>query len=97
MAANYRQPGETNRAPADSTSMPSSVIKGLRYDEASRRLRVWFVSGSVYDYFAVPEPLARAFVASRSKGRFFSQHVRDRYDYEQVETGASWRHELRPR
>lgn len=65
--------------------MPSSVIKGLRYDEAARRLRVWFVAGTVYDYFGVPEPVARGFVTARSKGRFFAEHVRDRYDYERAD------------
>jgi lysyl-tRNA synthetase class 2 len=59
--------------------MPSAVIRRIDYDEASRELRVSFVSGDVYAYDEVPREAYEAFRATFSKGRHFAAHVRDRY------------------
>jgi len=42
-------------------------------------LSVWFHDSGRYDYFAVPEKIFEAFLASRSKGTFFNDHIRDRF------------------
>lgn len=65
--------------------MPSSVIRRFSYDEAGRRLTIAFTSGDVYDYLAVPPEVSLALGRAFSKGRFFSAHIRDRYDFERVE------------
>jgi hypothetical protein len=61
--------------------MPSTVIRRITYDEPAQRLRVQFVSGALYDYFAVPRPIYEAFIRAPSKGRYFATHVRDRFDF----------------
>lgn len=62
----------------------SRAILSLDHDEASRTLFVRFVDGDLYAYFDVPRAEYEAFVAADSKGRWFAQHVRDRFAYHQV-------------
>jgi len=51
-----------------------------RIEFASGTMAVWFVeSGGPYTYYGVPEQVYRAFLAAASKGRFFNDHIKDRY------------------
>jgi hypothetical protein len=61
--------------------MPSSVIRRYRYDEGQCCLEIDFVSGETYAYFAVPAEIVTGMTAARSKGRYFQEHIRDRFDY----------------
>lgn len=61
--------------------MPSSVIRRYSYDEANHRLDITFVSGEDYSYFGVPGAVASGLSSARSKGRYFQQHIRDRFAY----------------
>ncbi len=61
--------------------MPSSVIRTFFYDVESLRLTVIFQSGRRYVYEAVPEIVYRELAASRSKGVYFNENIRDRYQY----------------
>lgn len=57
---------------------------GLRggYDAESRVLYLWFPeSPGPYGYREVPEDVFDALCDADSKGRFFSQHLRDRYEF----------------
>lgn len=67
--------------------MPSTVIRYVAYDPDERRLRVQFVSGALYDYFAVPPHIYAGFIQAGSKGQYFSEHVRGRFAYEQRTPG----------
>jgi hypothetical protein len=52
------------------------------YDPDTRVLSVWFVvSGKRYDYEAVPPETYAAFRNAFVKGRFFDDHIRDRFRY----------------
>jgi lysyl-tRNA synthetase class 2 len=62
-------------------AMPSSVIRGYRYDPAHSRLDIEFVSGEAYSYFDVPEVTVAGLKGAFSKGRYFQRHIRDRFDY----------------
>ena len=60
--------------------MPSTSIRKSEYDPDTRVLSVWFVaSGKRYDYEAVPPEVYAAFRNAFAKGRFFNDHVRDRF------------------
>ncbi|MGX5681179.1 KTSC domain-containing protein [Schumannella luteola] len=63
----------------------SSVIRAVAYDDASRELRVRFSNGSVYRYLGVPADVAAALVdpPSGSSGRYFNDHVRDAFDFDE--------------
>ncbi len=64
--------------------MPSTAIRRFHYDPEGRRLLVTFVSGQTYAYFDVPPEVDEAFRAAFSKGRFFQDRIRDRFDYARV-------------
>ena len=60
----------------------SEAVAQIEYDAPSRTLFVRFTSGEWYSYFDVPPPVRDAFEAAESKGRFFQDHIRDRYAYQ---------------
>lgn len=73
-----------NKTLRSALSMPtvaSSAIRSVDYDAKSRTLFVVFGDGDRYAYFEVPLELFTAFLGAESKGRFFAEHVRDRFDY----------------
>ena len=53
----------------------------MGYDPGSMILEVLFHSGSVYQYFDVPEGLFREMLQADSVGRFFNQQIRESYRY----------------
>lgn len=65
--------------------MPSTSIRKTEYDPERQVLSVWFVaSGKRYDYEAVPAETYQAFKNAFAKGRFFNDHIRDRFRHRQV-------------
>ena len=64
--------------------MPSSVIDHFIYDEANRRLRVFFISGIVYDYINVPGDLYNKLRNAISKGKFLNKHIKGKYAFKKV-------------
>ncbi|HXS36492.1 MAG TPA: KTSC domain-containing protein [Flavipsychrobacter sp.] len=64
--------------------MPSSVIAAMDYYPSSSTLRITFVSGTVYDYKHVPESIFKKMKAFTSKGTFFNQQIKGKYDFEKV-------------
>ncbi len=64
--------------------MPSSVIRNFAYNVVTRELVVTFATGRVYAYAKVPPDIVNAFRNSASRGRFFSQEIRDSYDCQEI-------------
>jgi lysyl-tRNA synthetase class 2 len=64
--------------------VPSTVIAKIEYDELCQELIVTFVSGKKYVYQPVPHEIYIRFASSRSKGTFFNEHIRDRYNYSPI-------------
>ena len=64
--------------------MPSSVISGLKYDAAKHVLRVYFVSGMVYDYKKVPPNVYQAMINAFSKGTYLNRYIKGHYEFEKV-------------
>ena len=62
----------------------SVVILKFKYYLKTKRLRVWFQSRHIYDYFAVPESVVISFGEAQSKGRFFYYNIRTTYDYKRI-------------
>jgi hypothetical protein len=61
-------------------SVKSSNIAGLGYDAVSKTLEVHFNSGAKHRFADVPPHLFTEFLQSDSKGSFFHQRVRGRFD-----------------
>ena len=59
----------------------SEAIDEIRYDADRAVLFVRFAHDGWYGYSRVPKEIYDAFIAAESHGRFFHQHVRDRYEY----------------
>lgn len=57
----------------------SSAISAIGYDESTRRMKVRFSSGNTYDFCRVPPEVHERFMRSISKGTFYNDHIRDRY------------------
>ena len=64
--------------------MPSSVVASFKYDDTKSVLRVFFVSGSVYDYFRVPETIYEEMQQSASKGTFLNLRIKGTYPFKKV-------------
>jgi hypothetical protein len=60
--------------------MPSSVIRSYQHDADKNILTITFVSGTVYQYLNVPESVYLKMKARISKGIFFNQHIKDKYE-----------------
>lgn len=56
----------------------SSNIRSVGYDEASRVLEIEF-AGGIYRYQGVPREVFASLMAATSKGRYFNDHIKDRY------------------
>ena len=64
--------------------MPSSVVAAIKFDEITSTLRVIYVSGSIYDYKAVPEKIFKEMRSASSKGEFLNKHIKPNYEFEKI-------------
>jgi KTSC domain len=64
--------------------MPSTVIRNYSYDPDKRELKITFVTGRRYVYDDVPQDVVDALKTAFSRGTFFNQHIRDRFDYREI-------------
>ncbi|MGY4516149.1 KTSC domain-containing protein [Lysobacter sp. HA18] len=64
--------------------LDSEALSSVGYDPARQVLEIEFASGSVYQYFDVPEQEVLRMMRAGSRGHYFSERVRDRYRFEQV-------------
>lgn len=68
-----------NRVPVTSSNLAS-----VAYDPSTETLEIEFRSGSVYQYFKVPEAVYGRLILAGSKGEYFHDHIKDRYRFAQV-------------
>jgi hypothetical protein len=64
--------------------MPSIAIANIGYDRKRQRLTVTFVTGRIYEYVDVPAEVTASFQSAFSKGTFFNNYIRDRYDFREL-------------
>ena len=50
----------------------------------NHRLRIRFVSGTVYDYKGVPKELYEKFRSAISKGKFLNEEIKEKYRFEKI-------------
>lgn len=68
--------------------MPSTAIRRFSHDAQSLTLFVTFIDGDVYAYRGVASDVHQGFKEAFSKGRYFSQHIRDRFPYAKLPQAA---------
>ena len=61
--------------------MPSSVIQFFHYDADAQELLIGFQSGNQYVYESVPPDIAAGLKSASSRGEYFNDHIRDRYNF----------------
>jgi hypothetical protein len=66
------------------TPVSSSNLASVGYDPGEHILEVEFLSGSVYQYFNVPEQVYRGLMSASSHGSYFGEYIRMSYQYRQV-------------
>lgn len=57
----------------------SSAIIAVGYDPQTRRMKIRFSQGDTYDFCRVPEHIFQELLHSRSKGTYYNDHIRDKY------------------
>ena len=57
----------------------SSAINAVGYDQSARRMRIIFEQGHSYDFCNVPPHVYDALIKASSKGAYYNDHIRDRY------------------
>jgi len=68
----------------DRISVQSSNICSIGYDTDKRILEIEFKSGSVYQYFNVPQEVYNELVQTSSVGRYFTKNIKDVYQCNRV-------------
>jgi hypothetical protein len=63
----------------DMIRVSSSAITAVGYDPATRRMKIQFVEGHTYDFCRVPENIFNGLLRASSKGTYYNDHIRDRY------------------
>lgn len=65
-------------------SVASSNIASIGYDAPSQILEVEFLSGTIYQYYGVPENMYEQLMQESSKGRFLNTYIKNAYGYSRV-------------
>lgn len=72
------QHGINRTLPTSSIKLQSKSLKAVKYDPETALLEVEFHSGEVYRYLT-PAGTYRELLQAESKGRYFNQHIRNRF------------------
>jgi len=57
----------------------SSAIRAIGYDASTRRMKITFTEGHTYDFCGVPEIVFKGLLRANSKGSYYNDHIRGRY------------------
>jgi KTSC domain len=66
----------------------SGLFSSAAYRASVRQLYLRFHDGKIYRFFDCPVTVYNEFVAAASKGRYFSQQIRNHFRYEMVRRGS---------
>jgi hypothetical protein len=67
------------------TPVSSSNLRSVGYETTLHTLEVEFHSGTIYQYFKVPQSVYQGLMAAASKGHYFDQHIKKaRYRCQQI-------------
>ncbi len=63
------------------TTVASSTLATVAYEDFQELLQLEFCSGAVYQYFCVPAAVHQALLDAPSKGSYFNHSIRGRFPY----------------
>ena len=58
----------------------SSAIIAIGYDHQTSRMKIQFQQGHNYDFCRVPADVYSAFMRAYSKGAYYNDHIKDKYE-----------------
>ncbi len=67
------------------TEVKSSNIKAAGFDSQARVIRVRFSNGTEYDYHNATQGTFDDFLAAKSQGKYFHQHIKGKLTSTKVE------------
>lgn len=62
----------------------STDLSHAKYDLDSGALRIRFHSGEVYEYHDVPRHVYDVLLAAPSKGKYFHQNIKGKYEFTRI-------------
>jgi len=65
------------------SSVKSSLIKSVGYNQTTRTLEVRYEDSTVFQYFQVPAAVARRLQTGKNVGSWWTEHWND-YKYKQI-------------
>jgi len=69
--------------------LQSTSLNAATYQDQRGFLELEFRSGAIYRYIGVPEQVYQELLSAESKGRYFNQHIRNRFIYVQIDPTRS--------
>ncbi len=57
----------------------SSAILAVGYDQRTRQMKITFAQGETYDFCGVPQHVFDGLLQAPSKGSYYNDFIRDRY------------------
>ena len=64
--------------------MDSTALRSFKYYYKTKRLRIYFQSRNVYDYYDVPESIAIGLSQAQSKGHYFYYNIRTSFTFKRI-------------
>jgi len=68
----------------DRIFVQSTNVTAIGYDEPSQTLEVEFNTGSIYQYYNVPQHLYDALMQASSKGQFINAYIKNAHSFSRV-------------
>lgn len=62
----------------------SSVVESIGYNPTTAVLEIKLVAGAIYEYFMVPPSVHAELMKAASKGHFYGEFVRTRFNYRKL-------------
>ena len=69
-------------------AVESSSLVSIGFAREARVLEIEFRSGAIYRYLAVPPKVFDGLKKAESKGRYFAQTIRGKFEFQRVEAAA---------
>ena len=66
--------------------LKSTSLNAATYQDQSAFLDLEFRSGAIYRYVGVPAQTYQELLLAQSKGRYFNQHIRNRFCYAKIDS-----------
>src|SRR5262249_61856297 len=71
------------------TTLQSTTLATVIYDEAREVLQLEFLSRALYQYLGVPREVHEALLSAPSKGRYFNKPIRGRFPFARISPAPS--------